>query len=237
MSAVPSSSTRLPVDTTFSVPVPTERTLGWIRLRPSASLRASSRSGMPSMRGTEKPQMSASSTPTVWPRAAMAAARFTVTELLPTPPLPEAMASTRVVAGMRVSGASSRAAHRAFTMTPLRSSLVISPHVMSTVRTPGWVPMRVSTSLLIWPRSGQPAIVSFTVRVTVPSAVTATSGTMPRVTMSLPSSGSITPRSSPVTSSTLGAGAVGSLDFLATSAFYRPSPCKIGPCVFPGSTS
>ncbi len=52
------------------------------------------RSEMPSRRGTEKPQMSASSTPTVWPASASAAARLTVTELLPTPPLPLAMAST-----------------------------------------------------------------------------------------------------------------------------------------------
>ena len=50
---------------------------------------------MPSRRGTEKPQMSASSTPTVNPSAAIAAARLTVTELLPTPPLPLAMARIR----------------------------------------------------------------------------------------------------------------------------------------------
>ena len=41
--------------------------------------------------------MSASSTPTVRPRAASAAARLTVTDDLPTPPLPEPMATTRVV--------------------------------------------------------------------------------------------------------------------------------------------
>ena len=40
--------------------------------------------------------MSASTTPTDRPRAASAAARFTVTEDLPTPPLPEATAYTRV---------------------------------------------------------------------------------------------------------------------------------------------
>ena len=44
-----------------------------------------------------------------WPRAASAAARFTVTELLPTPPLPLDTAITRVVAGISVSGAFSRA--------------------------------------------------------------------------------------------------------------------------------
>lgn len=40
--------------------------------------------------------MSASTTPTLRPSAAIAAARFTVTEDLPTPPLPEATAYTRV---------------------------------------------------------------------------------------------------------------------------------------------
>src|SRR5205807_31727 len=40
--------------------------------------------------------MSASTTPTFWPEAARAAARFTVTDDLPTPPLPLATAYTRV---------------------------------------------------------------------------------------------------------------------------------------------
>src|SRR5262252_5034839 len=40
--------------------------------------------------------MSASSTPTFWPAAASAAARLTVTDDLPTPPLPLATAYTRV---------------------------------------------------------------------------------------------------------------------------------------------
>ena len=65
------------------------------------------------MRGTLKPQMSASSTPTVSPRAASAAARFTVTDDLPTPPLPLATASTRVVDGTSVGAAFSRAFQRA----------------------------------------------------------------------------------------------------------------------------
>ena len=48
--------------------------------------------------------MSASSTPTVRPRRASATARLTVTELLPTPPLPEAMAITRAGSGTSVGG-------------------------------------------------------------------------------------------------------------------------------------
>ena len=67
MRAMPSSSTRKPIETTLSVPGgPPGRTdgtstsLGWIfpSLPPRRAL-------MPSMRGTEKPQMSASRTPTV----------------------------------------------------------------------------------------------------------------------------------------------------------------------------
>jgi hypothetical protein len=48
------------------------------------------------MRGIEKPQTSASITATLLPRAARETARFVVTDDLPTPPLPEAMSSTRV---------------------------------------------------------------------------------------------------------------------------------------------
>ena len=51
---------------------------------------------MPSMRGIEKPQTSASTAATFFPRCASATARFVVTDDLPTPPLPDAMAITRV---------------------------------------------------------------------------------------------------------------------------------------------
>ena len=109
MSAVLSSSTRKPIDTTFERAVADgAATLGSIL--PSLPPR---RPSTPSMRGTLKPQMSASSTPTVSPRAASAAARFTVTDDLPTPPLPLATASTRVVDGTSVGAASSRALNRA----------------------------------------------------------------------------------------------------------------------------
>jgi hypothetical protein len=67
----------------------------------------------------------------------MAAARLTVTELLPTPPLPDDTAITRVVAATSVSGARSRAFQRALAMVADRSSLVISPHSIFTPRTPG----------------------------------------------------------------------------------------------------
>jgi hypothetical protein len=57
-------------------------------------------------------------------------------------------------------------------MTSLRSSLVISPQSITTAVTPGWVAMRVSTSFLIWARSGQPPIVSLMPMVTTPSGLT-----------------------------------------------------------------
>ena len=81
------------MDTTLSSPLPIGLRLGTIFFSPPAA--PCRRPSMPSMRGTEKPQMSASSTPTVKPLAARAAARLTVTEDLPTPPLPEATVMTR----------------------------------------------------------------------------------------------------------------------------------------------
>ena len=68
------------------------------------------------MRGTEKPQTSASSTPTVRPLAARAAARLAVTDDLPTPPLPEATSTTRVVGPMAVSSSRWDTLKRAFSM-------------------------------------------------------------------------------------------------------------------------
>ncbi len=99
-----SSSARKPMDSTRRFPAPMRRSSGTIFLS-----RASTSPCIPRSRGTLKPQMSASSTPTVRPRRARATARFTVTELLPTPPLPEAMATTRADSGTSVAGGSSRA--------------------------------------------------------------------------------------------------------------------------------
>ena len=89
------------------------------------------------IRGIEKPQMSASRTPTTLPAAASAAARFTVTDDLPTPPLPLAIARTRAVVGTAVSVAFSRAFQRARVMTADRSSAFISPQSILTLVTHG----------------------------------------------------------------------------------------------------
>ena len=107
--------------------------------------------------------------PTVSPRRAMATARLTVTELLPTPPLPEAMAITRAVSGMSVAGAGSWASFRARAMTTFRCSASITPVVTATDVTPGSAPTWDSTSLCIWARSGQPATVRATSTSTRPS--------------------------------------------------------------------
>jgi len=188
---------------------------------------------MPSMRGMEKPQMSASSTPTMRPCAASATARFAVTELFPTPPLPLAMASTLAPIGTAVSVAFSRAFHRAFVITAERSSAFISPHSILTLETPGCVSSRDSMSFLIWARNGQPLIVSFTPMVTTPSVVTSTSVAMPKSTMLAPSSGSITARSRLRTCSTEGGWTVRPPTApCGASAVGTPStyPCGLPPC-------
>ena len=64
---------------------------------PAASADAFSTSPLtPKTFGIEGPVMSASSTPTRWPRRAMAVARSEVTRDLPTPPLPLMTAMTRL---------------------------------------------------------------------------------------------------------------------------------------------
>ena len=84
---------------------------------------------MPSMRGIEKPHTSASTAATLCPRCASATARFVVTDDLPTPPLPDAIASTRVrgvgerVRPVRVAGRRRRARARAAAAEPLAERL------------------------------------------------------------------------------------------------------------------
>ncbi len=126
-----------------------------------------------------------------------------MTELLPTPPLPLAMASTLHDSGTSVSGAFSRAFQRALVITALRSSAFISPQEIFTSETPGWTDTRVSTSFLISARSGHPPMVSLMPTVTRPSGCTSTDGTMPSDTMSAPSSGSMTVPRTAMTSSTV----------------------------------
>src|ERR1700722_18426560 len=190
-----SSSARNPIDSTRTVPDPNLRSSGTI-----FPARASTSPSMPRRRGTEKPQMSASRIPTTRPREASATARFTVTDDLPTPPLPDAMASTRVEAAIAVSGASSRAFQRARAITVARASASMAATCTSTVRTQSRDRTWFTTSRSIWLRSGQEAMVNATSTMTSPPS-TATPRTMPRSTMVSPSSGSTTARRQSRTSS------------------------------------
>ena len=183
-----SSSARNPIDNTRTRPSPTLRSSGTI-----FPWRASTSPSMPRSLGTEKPQMSASRIPTVSPREARATARFTVTEDLPTPPFPDATASTRAVGGTSVSGASSRAFQRTRAMTAARSSASMAAMRTSTERVHSSASSWPTTSRSIWLRNGQEATVRATSTTTSPPR-TDTPRTMPRSTTLSPSSGSITAR-------------------------------------------
>ena len=165
MSAVPSSSTRKPIDTTLSVAAAASVARSDLDDVAGGSCPRPRRAG-PRRRacaGTLKPQMSASRTPTVRPRAASAAARFTVTDDLPTPPLPLATASTRVVADTSVGAASSRAFQRA--RCHGRRLLLLGHLAVVDVdrrRRRGGRGPSTRPPGLIWWRSGQPAVVSAT---------------------------------------------------------------------------
>ena len=104
----------------------------------------------PSMRGIEKPHTSASMTATLWPRWASATERFVVTDDLPTPPLPDAMSSTRVVLSGSAKGmarpsawpwdcwlpAVAEGSPWSFSRSVARCSSVITPKDRSTAVTP-----------------------------------------------------------------------------------------------------
>src|SRR6266516_7847475 len=154
--------------------------------------------------------MSQSITATRWPCAASAAARLTVTDDLPTPPLPEATASTRVVddSPQKVIFfcCCSWPPRRRVTRAP-RCSSVMVPILTATCSTPGSGCTALVTSVVMRSRRGQPAMVSSTSTVTTPPSID-TLLTMSSSVIGLWISGSITcPRaattSSPVTLGTL----------------------------------
>ncbi len=139
--------------------------------------RASTSPCMPSSRGTENPQMSASSTPMVRPRRARATARLTVTELLPDPALARGDGDDpgRVgdVGGRgRVLGQPAGPGHDRLALVGVHHP---GGHRRPT-RTPARAPTWVSTSLWIWVRRGQPATVRATSTSTVPSVADADGG-------------------------------------------------------------
>ena len=105
--------------------------------------------------------MSASTMPTLSPERAIETARLTVTEDLPTPPLPEAIAKTLVSEPGWAKGIS-RAAWppRSVACSAERCSSFITPKSTWTSVTPGTVRTAAVTSLVRVSRIGQPETVS-----------------------------------------------------------------------------
>src|ERR687884_762523 len=108
--------------------------------------------------------MSESSTPTARPCAASAAARLTVTDDLPTPPLPDATAYTRVsepgwANGITGSGAS---VPRTVRRSSARCSSLMTSSPTCTEVTPGTADTAWVTRLVIVSRIGQPETVRYT---------------------------------------------------------------------------
>src|SRR6478609_3232361 len=137
--------------------------------------------------------MSASTMPTRSPWPASARARFTVTDDLPTPPLPLAMAYTFVSEPGWATGISrwARPSLR-ISLRPARCSAVITPRVRSTDATPGTFVTAAVTSRLMVSLSGQPATVSSTWTATEPSSATSTVSTTPSSVIGRLISGSLT---------------------------------------------
>ena len=116
--------------------------------------------------------MSASTMPTLSPCAAIASARLTVTDDLPTPPLPEAIAKTLVSEPGWANGISRCALPPlSSSLSPARCSAVITPSVRSTSVTPATARTAALTSRVMVSFSGQPATVSSTVTRTTPGVV------------------------------------------------------------------
>ncbi len=148
--------------------------------------------GRPNNFGMLGPVMSASSTPTLRPRRARAAASRAVTEDLPTPPLPLITATTCLT---WLNWASLGGAGGVPPNTARRSSGVISPWITSTPVTPGKASTAWRALFAICSLSGQPRTVKARVNLTLPAWVADRLRTMPSSTILRPSSGSITRRS------------------------------------------
>src|SRR5256714_3560852 len=129
--------------------------------------------------------------PVRWPRPANAAARLTDTVDLPTPPLPLAIASTRVDASSEIPLVRSVTPPRSLVVSACRSSGVITSKGGETRSTPGTAPTVRCTWSSKLDRSGQPATVSAIVTRTSPPA-TSTPRTMSSSVTGRRSSGSIT---------------------------------------------
>ena len=137
--------------------------------------------------------------------AAIAAARFTVTEDLPTPPLPLAIAYTLVSdAGLANGISRSGAPPRSLPCSSRRCSSLITSRSTRTCVTPARLPTAACTFDVIVSRSGQPETVSQTSTRTAPPGPTSTFLTMPSSVIGRWISGSWTPASAVITCSVLG---------------------------------
>src|SRR5829696_945465 len=171
--------------------------------------------------------MSASTTPTERPRAASATARLTVSEDLPTPPLPEATAYTRVSEPGLANGISfsTRPGPRSSSCSWRRWSALITSSSTCTPVTPSSGATAAVTSRVMVSRSGQPEMVRKMPTVTVPSGSTRTSLTMPSSVTGRRISGSRTDASAAVTCSAVTTGPA-----YADSRVPRDLPCSSAPC-------
>ncbi len=166
--------------------------------------------------------MSASRTPTSRPSAASAAARLTESDDLPTPPLPEATASTRVFGESRMPFVS--APPRSFSVRAARSSGDITSKCSATCDTPGNVPTCSATWSSKLDRKGQPTTVSAIVTETSEPSI-AISRTMSSSVTGRRSSGSITRPSAARICSW-----VGTVRGYRLSRAGRPTAARRAPC-------
>ena len=135
----------------------------------------------------------------------MTRARLTVTEDLPTPPLPLATANTLVSDPGWANGISRCACPpRSVSWSPARCSAVITPSSRLTALTPATPETAAVTSRVMVAFSGHPETVSSTVTSTVPSAWISTESTMLRSVIGRLISGSLTVARAALTCSRVG---------------------------------
>src|SRR3712207_927557 len=175
--------TKLPMETNFR---PVRDSMG--KITPPTTLGFSV---APSITGIEEPYTSASRISTECPALSRAAARLTAAVLLPTPPLPETTATTRVLDSPRNAGASSEGPPWREVKSFCLSVSVMTPKSTSTLSTPSIIRSRSRTSVVILCFMGQPGVVRATPTLTLGPSIS-----MPRImfseTRSRPISGSLT---------------------------------------------
>ena len=123
--------------------------------------------------------MSASTTPTLSPSAAIATARLAVTDDLPTPPLPDAIAYTLVSEPGCANGITGSASvPRSSVRNAERCSADMTPNTTETSSTPSTVAAAALTSRVRVSFSGQPGVVR-SIPTVAREPTTSTERTMP----------------------------------------------------------